>query len=155
MLPLQFSFEEMMPNFNVKGFAAIFEGAVPQPPVDPDPTNSSRIVQARQDWYLYASWRQEGWLNHALCGKWHLRVFFEEMGRGEFELMKEPIDVPFVSEDPYTYRQIIPFQATRVQVPPGLYKPTFSLTMTGPKGVAIPVAAVAEGPVLQFYKVGP
>jgi hypothetical protein len=100
-------------------------------------------------------WTASGWQNHAYAGTWYLQVFLEKMGEGEFQLMDSPIAEDFVSEDPHTYHRDIPFVAQSVSVPPGLYKVTLSITMKGPLGVPLPVAAIAEGPIIQFYEVGP
>jgi hypothetical protein len=157
MEPMTFTFEEMIGNFELAGTAAIFEGTVPGPPLDTvDPTNGTRTVRVGQDWWVLARWTCTGWMNNAIGGTWHVRVFFEQMGVGEFALMPGgPVSVPFVSADPHTYVRDIPFPATSMSVPAGLYKPTLSITMSGPGGVALPIAAVAEGPVIQFYDVGP
>lgn len=156
MEPMTFKYEEMLPNFRIKGDATLFEGPVPVPPFDTvDPTNGKGIVRVGQDWWVLVRWTSTGWLNHAICGDWYLRVLFEQQGKGEFELMKEPVKVPFKHTDPSNYVKDIPFPATSTSVPPGLYKVTVALTAKTEDGIPMPIAAFAEGPVVQFYEVGP
>lgn len=155
MEPITLLFEEMMPDFQLTGEAIIREGPLPAPPEpDPDPTQSTRTIRCGQDWWVHLVWTASGWMNNAIDGNWYLQVFLEKMGIGEFQLMEEPITEPFVSEDPHTYHRDIPFVGQSVAVPPGLYKIAVSLTMKGSEGVPLPITAVAEGPILQFYEVG-
>jgi hypothetical protein len=150
-LAMQFNYEEMVPFFSITGNAAIFEGPPPAPNDPVDPQNGLRNLRTDQAWFMHVVWRTTGFMNHIMCGKWYLRVFLEEMGIGEFQLMDAPIEVNFESR-PHTYHRDIIFIAGTV--PEGVYKPTLSLTMKGPLGVPGPIAAVAEGPVIQFYDVG-
>jgi hypothetical protein len=149
-LALEFDYEEMLPFFNITGSAAIKEG--PPPPPNWGMTDGLRNCRTDQSWTMRVNWETGGLLNHLIAGKWYLRVFLEEMGEGEFKLMDNPVEVNFESE-PHSYSQDITFSAGTV--PAGIYKPTLSLTMRGPLGIAGPIAAVAEGPVIQFYDVGP
>ena len=150
-LALEFDYEEMVPLFNITGNASIFEGAPPMP-TEISPTDGLRNCRTDQSWFMHVEWRTTGFLNHLMAGKWYLRVFLEEMGIGEFKLMDNPVQVNFESE-PHSYHHDIVFSAGTV--PAGIYKPTLSLTMKGPLEVPGPIAAVAEGPVIQFYDVGP
>lgn len=156
MEAINFTHEEMVPNFNLTGRAAIFEGPLPSSPIDTvDPADGTRTVRCGQDWWVLVEWTAGGWLNHIMDGTWEVQVFLEQMGIGEFDVMPSPRSVPFVSTDPHNYRIDIPFVAQSLSVPPGLYKIAVALTMRGPLGVPAPIAAVAEGPVIQFYEVGP
>ena len=153
MEPMTITFEEMMPFFRVTGSAAIFEGPLPSHPDTIDLTDGTRTIRTGQDWYCLLRWTASGWMNNAIDGTWHVRVFLEQMGIGEFQLMNQPRNVDFVSQDPHHYVVDIPFVFQSISVPAGLYKVAVSLTMTGPPPTraALPIAAVAEGPVIQFY----
>ena len=163
MEPMTFSYEETLPNFGISGDASIFEGPLPTPPIDTvDLTDSTRVVRTGQDWWVLLRWECTGWLNWIMAGNFYCKVYLEQMGKDEFELMPPPypadgVEVPFVAEDPHTYIRDIPFPLTSIAVPAGLYKVTASLTFKGPlpRRVPAPIAAIAEGPVLQFYDVGP
>ncbi len=150
-LAMEFNYEEMVPFFNILGNAAIFEGSPPVPTDPIDPQDGLRNCRTDQAWFMHVAWRTTGFMNHIMDGKWYLRVFLEEMGEGEFKLMDAPVEVDFESE-PHAYHRDITFPAGTV--PAGVYKPTLSLIMKGPLGVPGPIAAVAEGPVIQFYDVG-
>jgi hypothetical protein len=155
---MEFRFEELMPYFRCHGTATVYEGQTPADPDDIDESQASRIIQVGQDWFVWAEWRASGWLNNAIDGAWRLQVFLEKMGAGEFQLMPNPLEIPFVSADPHHYFQDVPFPATSMSVPAGLYKIACSLTMVGPPPTRapLPIAAVGEGPVIQFYEaVGP
>jgi hypothetical protein len=150
MEPMTFTVEEMISNFDLTGSAAIFEGPIP-PPLDLlDPSEGTRNIRTGQDWRVLIEWTTTGTMSHAMAGNWDLQVFLEKMGVGEFKLMDNPIVEPFQSL-PATYSRMIPFVAHSVSVPAGLYKVAVSLTMKGSLAVPCPIAAVAEGPVLQFY----
>lgn len=151
MVPMKFEYEEFVPHFRVTGWAGIFEGPVPFSLDTVDPNNSKKIIQTGQDWWVLVHWRQTGWLNNMIAGNWQLRVFMEQMGRGEFQLMSAPITVPHVPAEPHSYWKDLPFPVVSMNVPAGLYKVTFALTFVGPGGKPCPIAAVAEGPVIQFY----
>jgi len=158
MEPMTLTFEEMMPFFKISGTASIFEGPMPPHPDTIDPTDGTRTIRTGQDWWALIQWTATGWMNLAIDGTWNLQVFLEKMGIGEFQLMNAPRVVPFVSANPHTYTVDIPFVAQSISVPAGLYKVAVSLTMRGPTPTQapLPIAAVAEGPVLQFYDaVGP
>ncbi len=151
---LPFTFEERFPYFEISGNAHLHEGPIPAPNIGT--TDSARAIQTGQDWYIHATWTCSGWMTNAMSGDWQIQVFLEKMGIGEFELMPGgPVTIPFVSANPHTYSTFIPFVATSLSVPKGLYKPTLQLTMEGPAGVALPIVAVAEGDVISFYDVGP
>ena len=153
--PINFSVEEMLPYFGLSGEASIhqIEGSIPEPDTV-DPTDGIRNIRCDQKWDIHVRWNQNGSLIWGLSGTWKIHIYFEKMGVDEFSLMSDSVEVPFVNSDPHTYFRWIPIKSD-FKVPPGLYKAAVSLTLVGPTGVALPVAAVGEGPVLQFYKVGP
>ena len=153
--PIQFSAEEMVPFFQIKGSASFHEG-VYKPADDPvDPTEGVRNIQTGQDWYVLIHWDQIGRLIHCMAGTWYVQVYFEKLGAGEVNLMPSPKEVKFKNQNPGHYLVDVPFYHTSVNVKPGLYKVAVSLTFRGPAGEAVPIAAVAEGPVIQFYDGGP
>ena len=153
--PIKFSAEELVPFFQIQGAASFHEGVYKPINEDVNPTEGVRNIQSGQDWYILVHWDQLGRLIHCMAGTWYVQVFFEKLGEGEVNIMPTPRKVNFINEDPGHYLVDVPFYRDSVRVEPGLYKVAVSLTFRGPKGVPVPIAAVAEGPVIQFYDAGP
>lgn len=152
--PIQFSAEEMYPYFKISGSASFHEGTYPGPTDTVDPSNGLRNIKVGQDWFVLIQWDQVGSLVHGLSGTWYVQVFFEKMGPGEVNVMPVAKPVPFTNDNPGKYVVDVPFIGDSLNVKPGLYKVAVSLTLKGPSGIPLPVAAVAEGPVIQFYEAG-
>ena len=151
IIPSNFLQKKWSLSFRLKAQPHFTEG-VYKPTDDPvDPTEGVRNIQTGQDWYVLIHWDQIGRLIHCMAGTWYVQVYFEKMGAGEVNLMPSPREVKFKNENPGHYLVDVPFYHTSVNVKPGLYKVAVSLTFRGPAGEAVPIAAVAEGPVIQFY----
>lgn len=141
IVQVPFTFEELLPYFSLTGGLSIYEITPPGAP----PTT---IIRTDQRWKVQFDWETFGRLNCVLCGSWELRVYLEEMGRGEFHLENATATVPFVSS-PHSYSREIEFAAN--SVPVGLYKLTATIIQQGPGGPG-PIVGFAEGPLVQFYK---
>ena len=139
---LVFKFEELLPYFGVGGEADVYE-------ITPPGGAPTTIIRTDQAWKVRFHWRTYGKLNCVLCGKWNLRIYLEEMGKGEFDLPGATASVAFVSA-PTDYEKDIVIPAG--VVPEGIYKLVVSITHTVPSGEPGPIAGFAEGPLLQFYK---
>ena len=149
--PFPLVLEENLPFFNLTGgTCTVYEGAAPAPfpDVTPAPINN---IRTDQPWGMAVTWTTSGVLNHLLAGNWILTCYMEQMGGAEFSLPGNTYTVPFVSA-PHTYNHV--FHYSPGTCPPGAYRVVMTAAMAGPAGYRGPVAAVGEGPLLQFYKVG-
>lgn len=135
------TFEEILPWFRASGQCTLWEQVVE------NPTN---IIRTGEQWGVTIDWTTVGPLNHIMCGTWTLACFLEKWGPGEGPALPSKT-VPFVSA-PNPYKQTLTFEPI---TNPGAYKLTVTLTMQGPLGVAGPIAALGEGPMIQFYDGGP
>ncbi len=151
--PLKINFQEMMPDFGFEGRASIYEGPMPASASDAHPADSTRVLRVGHDWFVRVEWTQTGWLTWALGGIWLVRVYFERMGDRQFRLMSRPVEVPYVLGPGHRYLVRVSRSADQI-VPEGLYKFTASLAMKGPQPAqrTLPIAAIAEGPAVQFYE---
>ena len=151
--PFPLEFEEILNHFFVvQAQCTLFEGPAPAPFPDntPDPLSNIRLDQA---WGVTFEWRTLGALNFLMAGDWELTVYLERMGGGEFTLPNNSQSVAFVSA-PNTYAEVIDFPAGAV-VDEGAYRVVTTVNLRGPTGFQGPIAAVGEGPIANFYAVGP
>lgn len=145
-------YEELLPLFAINGqcetqeYSPVLTGGGVFTP--------NNHIQIGQAWRVKFDWNTTGFLNYLIAGKFELRVFLEQMGGGEFNLPNATKIVNVVSS-PNAYSDTIEVSAAvSANIPAGVYKLVSALTMKGPGGVAGPIAAFAEGPMVQFYKVG-
>lgn len=156
--PFVLDFEDMAPNFRVtgpgpdgEGACTIFEGPVTGdfPGATPPISN----IRLDQSWGVRFRWETVGPLNYLMAGNWHLTVYLEEMGGGEFNLPGNTMTVPFVSA-PHLYTPP-PFTfGPGVVDHEGAFRVVTTVDMSGPGSYQGPISAVGEGPILRFYEVG-
>ncbi|KAA3658094.1 MAG: hypothetical protein DWQ10_11860 [Calditrichaeota bacterium] len=138
------TFEENLPFFSISGGATFTTHDAP-------PFSSDTIISTDQTWHCHFNWQTNGPLNHLLAGTWQVKVLLEKWGPGETFLSPQQT-LNFVSH-PNNYNGVISVPAGAV--PAGVYKPVLVITMKGPLGVPGPIAAFAEGSMMQFYDGGP
>ena len=156
--PFPVETEELLPFFELTGpgpggaaQCTVYEGPAPTPfpATSPAPVTSIRTDQI---WGVALVWETTGALNYLMAGTWELKVYLEQMGGGEFALSGNTHSMPFVSA-PNTYSYVYSFSAGTV--PAGAYRVVQTMTLIGPGGFRGPVGAVGDGPIIQFYDVGP
>jgi hypothetical protein len=143
-MAFEMTYEELVPVFEVHCLCEVIELDAPH-----QPTN---IIRTDQRWAVRFSWNTEGALNYIMAGTWHLQVFLEKMGLGEFDLDRATRDVTFVAQQ-ISYTEQIDFPAR--SVPVGIYKLVAAITFSGPPPDKRngPIALFGEGPMIQFYDV--
>lgn len=143
-MPFQMTYEELVPVFTVRCDCDVIEMDAPHLPTN--------IIRTDQRWAVRFRWRTEGALNYIMAGTWHLRVYLEQMGGGEFDLGRATRDVSFVAR-PTLYDEQITTNAA--VVPAGIYKLVTAITFSGPAPERRngPIALFGEGPMIQFYDV--
>ena len=150
--PFPLEFEELLHHFAVTGGqCTVYEGPAPAPFPDVTPTPISSI-RTDQSWGVAVEWTTTGPLNHLMHGDWELICYLEQMGVGEFALPGNTNIVSFVPA-PNPYSHVFSFGPGTV--PAGAYRIVLTVTMMGHSGYRGPIAAIGEGPVIQFYQVGP
>ena len=141
------TFEERLNDFWLNGTCDFFEVPAWEFP--------KKMIRIDQKWGANFKWRVQGDLCWNLGGNWLLEVTLEQWGGGEFVLppTQGSKQVPFVNSSDHTYDEKIEVDANIV--PEGKFKPAISITLLGPSDVPGPVAGMAEGPMMRFYRVGP
>ena len=136
--------EEDIGNFALSGSCTVWETV---------PENKTKIIRTDQDWGVLFNWTTSGLMAASLSGKWWVHVYLELMGPGEGPGVA-PKDENYVTTAlPQNYSKIITIPKNTV--PPGLYKITAAITMTGPPPMQAPtpIAMMGEGPLIQVYNV--
>ncbi|HGY54842.1 MAG TPA: hypothetical protein ENK44_03990 [Caldithrix abyssi] len=155
-MPFTMVHEDILPFFGVNCQCELEERSLPQPlPGLPTTTGwaPTNIIQTGQNWRVQFDWNTIGPLNYYMAGTWHLRVYLEKMGGGEFTLPSANKTVNFVSAPHHYSNEYIEIPGGTV--PAGIYKLVTAITMKGPGGIPGPIAMFGEGPMVQFYDVGP
>lgn len=147
------NFEETIPWFNVSGDVILSEGGSSAgfgAPSSPNPTN--RVIQRDQPTTIRFQWDQTGLLAPFLNGHWHCRLFFEQMGGGEYSLPGAYADnvTPYVAVNGHTYNVDVTIPANTI--PEGLYTVVCALVFHSPTGIPGPIAAYSEFGLVQYYR---
>jgi hypothetical protein len=128
--------QEILPWFGLTAKGTLWERT---------PESPTNIIHTNEQWGVVVQWKTTGPLNHLISGAWKLDCYLEKMGPGEAPTLP-PATVAFVSR-PNDYRAVLTF-------PPmaeGVYKLATTITMKGPLGVPGPIAAMGEGPMIEFF----
>lgn len=136
--------EEDQSDFELSGTCTLWESV---------PERKSKLIRTDQDWGVTFNWSTAGNMAGSLAGDWHLRVYLEKMGPGDGPPVNPVTKKYETTADPQDYSESITIQ--KGTVPPGLYKVTAAITMTGPdpNHYPTPIAMMGEGPLIQVYKV--
>ena len=158
--PFPLSLEESLSDFELiqPSVCTVYEGMVP-PPFQEPPAHPTTHIRFDQQWGVHFHWHTDGALNNLMSGKWHLTVYLEQMGGGEFYLPNNTREVDFqdfvdFGGDNYHYFDSFNWQPGTV-IDPGAYRVVTTFDMTGPTGFHGPISALGEGPIIRFYEVGP
>ena len=143
-MAFEMTYEDLLPVFSVNCSCDLIELDTPHLPTN--------IIRTDQRWAVRFNWTTEGALNYIMAGTWHLQVFLEQMGVGEFDLSNASKNVNFYA-CPHDYEETINFNAG--SVPAGIYKLVVAVTFSGPPPERRngPIALFGEGPMVQFYDV--
>lgn len=143
-----FQCEESLPLFGIaNGVFDVYE-------ITPPGVNNTTIIRTDQSWGVKISWDAIGPMCYMMCGKFHIRLFLEQWGGGEFAFGPGQGEMTvncLLCPGQYNANIVIPAGV----VPPGIFKLVISITTTNPNGIPGPVACFAEGPMLNFFKPGP
>lgn len=144
-MSFEMTYEELVPAFTLNCDCEVIEVS--------DPNAPTTIIRTDQRWAVRFNWETLGPLNYVMAGKWHLQLFLEQMGVGEFELPCRTADVDFIAR-PNTYEEVITINEGLV--PAGIYKLVVAITFSGPppESRSGPIALFGEGPMMQFYEAG-
>jgi hypothetical protein len=142
MVTFALAIEEKLNNFDLVGECTIFE-AVPE--------NPTAIVRTNEAWGVIFKWKQSGGLCLGLSGAWRLDCFLEKWGPGEGPNLPGA-SVTFENFNPHTYTRVLNFPAIG-DANQGSYKISARLRLHGPAppNAPLPVIAMGEGPMLDFY----
>jgi len=141
--------------FNFNGGATLTRTELNSTSGWPENLAVERIVQTDQPVNFGFSWSVSGLLIPFIdpTSKWHIQVYFEQLGGGEIFLGGYSVkDVPF---GPHThgrraYREVLTFPAN--SIPEGLYDVVAVIRLVDTAHHPGPVAAFAEMGKVQFYK---
>ena len=149
MLSAPFSAEQTISNnpaiFRFDGGAILTSQELSSTAQWPSNLAIERLIQRDQPMRLGFRWSVSGLLTRFLNpnNKWHLQVFYEQMGGGEITLGGfSQADVNFVPVSGHQYAHILTFPPN--SVPEGVYDVVAVIRFQDPQGRPGPIAAFAE-----------
>ena len=145
------AFEVNLGTMDVNNFAAIVhEHSNPHAP--------SSVIRTDQEWAVRVNFETSGGLSHVLTGQWHIGVYIESIGPGQ----EEEIALTHIPLRPgpgtVSYTADLVVRPGRINVPDHQTKPFMLVTTVSyiqPDGRPGAMAGYLEGPIVQFYNVGP
>lgn len=120
------------------------------------PTTSNMIVQSDQDLKLTLKWKVTGSLPLMMSGTWKCTVYLDKIGVENKDAAGNIVgDGPFTKTTALVSSTSKEYELT-VDIPaisnPGLYKMVAALTLAGPSGDLLPIAAFSDIGLINVYK---
>lgn len=121
------------------------------------PGTSNMIVQTDQDLELKLKWKVTGSLPLMMSGTWKCTVYLDKIGVENRDAAGNIVgDGPFTKTTPLVSSLSKEYEL-KVDIPAianeGLYKMVVALTLAGPGGDLLPIAAFSDMGLINVYKV--
>ncbi len=116
------------------------------------------LIRSDQDWGVHVKWTMTGSLVQNLDEEFRVTLFLEDLSPADQDVQFGPIPQrtnPTGSSGATTEVYKLDIDAVAGQVPVGLYKPSVLIQLFDAPGTGAPwpVAAFAELPIINIYKV--